>query len=68
MHGLGLSLLLPDGCDLRIDKLESHETRLPVQVSARRRTAVSPVSGHRSRRVHSAYGRKLHDQPWCGTH
>lgn len=67
MRALGPSPLLPDGCVLRVDRMVPCEAGLTLEVSARRRTAVCPVCGHRSRRVQSAYNRTLRDLPWCGT-
>lgn len=67
MRCFRLPPLLPDGCDLRVDNLVSHDTGMTVQVSARRRTAVCPLCGRRSNRIHSAYERTLRDLPWCGT-
>jgi len=67
-----LPAFLPGGCGLHVEALVSQAPNvsgLTVQLSATRHCAtcpMCPLCGRRSHRVQSAYGRTLHDLPWCG--
>jgi len=50
-----------------MEELSISENGITLQLAAVRRTAVCPVCGHRSKRLHSRYVRTIRDLPWSGT-
>jgi len=59
--------LVPAFGGLRVESIARTDQGLALQVSATRRTALCPLCGHRSQRLHSPYTRTVQDLPWSGT-
>ena len=60
------SLLFPDVPGLRLDTITTDDQTIHVTMTATHPTAMCPVCGMASTRVHSRYQRTLHDLPWAG--
>lgn len=61
-----LEQLFPHLVGLRVDDITSDDRDIVLTVHATRRTALCPVCGCRSARVHSRYSRRLADRPCAG--
>jgi transposase len=57
---------LPHLKGLRFDQIEITEHHITLTLVAVRATAACPLCQHRSKRVHSYYGRTVADLPWGG--
>jgi len=60
-HGHDLEVLLPHLAAVVVDRIEPAGTLLCIRACARASSAVCPVCGRSSRRVHSRYERRLAD-------
>jgi transposase len=60
-HGHDLEVLLPHLAGVVVDRIEPAGTLLCIRACARASSAVCPVCGRSSRRVHSRYERRLAD-------
>jgi transposase len=58
-------LLLPDTPDLQLDEVQLADQMILVTIRATHPTALCPLCGQSSRRIHSRYTRTVADLPWA---
>src|SRR5690242_3828135 len=58
-------LLLPDIPDLQLDQIQLADQMFLLMIRATHPSALCPICGHLSTRIHSCYTRTIADLPWA---